>query len=180
MPNNSLFKVGLLTISDRAYRKEYEDQSGVAMKKWLQKALLSEFETLQKILPDEQKTIEKILCSWADKEKCHLVLTSGGTGPAPRDITPEATLAVADKVMSGFGEKMRAISLNYVPTAILSRQVAVIRKNCLIINLPGRPRSIAETLDNLFEAVPYCLELIGAPRIQTNESIVKAYFPPSK
>ncbi len=179
MALDNIFKVGLLTVSDRAYKKEYEDLSGPAMKKWLQKAVLCKFEILQKILPDEQKPIEKILCSWADKEKCHLILTSGGTGPAPRDITPEATLAIADKVMVGFGEKMRAISLKYVPTAILSRQVAVIRKNCLIVNLPGRPRSISETLDNLFEAIPYCLELIGAPRIKTEESIVKAYFPPN-
>ncbi len=175
----SFLKVGLLTISDRAYKGEYEDQSGVAMKKWLQTALLGDFEILQKILPDEQKQIEQTLSLWADEEKCHLVLTSGGTGPAPRDITPEATLAIADKIMSGFGEQMRAISLKYVPTAILSRQVAVIRKKCLIVNLPGRPRSINETLDNLFKAIPYCLELIGAPRIQTNESVVKAYFPPN-
>ena len=148
------------------------------MKKWLQIALLGEFEILQKILPDEQKKILiQTLSFWADEEKCNLILTSGGTGPAPRDITPEATLAVADKVMPGFGEKMRTISLNYVPTAILSRQVAVIRKNCLIINLPGRPSSINETLDNLFESIPYCIELIGGHKIQTDESVVKSYFP---
>ena len=129
--------------------------------------------------PDEQALIEATLKELVDVAKCHLVLTTGGTGPAPRDVTPEATLAVADKVMPGFGEQMRAVSLKYVPTAILSRQVAVIRKGALIINLPGQPKAIKETLDGVFAAVPYCIDLIGGPYVETNEAVVKAFRPKS-
>ena len=132
-----------------------------------------------RLIPDEQALIEATLKELVDVAKCHLVLTTGGTGPAPRDVTPEATLAVADKVMPGFGEQMRAVSLKYVPTAILSRQVAVIRKGALIINLPGQPKAIKETLDGVFAAVPYCIDLIGGPYVETNEAVVKAFRPKS-
>ena len=132
-----------------------------------------------RLIPDEQALIEATLKELVDVAKCHLVLTTGGTGPAPRDVTPEATLAVADKVMPGFGEQMRAVSLKYVPTAILSRQVAVIRKGALIINLPGQPKAIKETLDGVFAAVPYCIDLIGGSYVETNEAVVKAFRPKS-
>lgn len=172
-------KVGVVTISDRASSGEYEDKSGPAIREWLESALTSEWETVEKIIPDEQDQIEELLIFLADIEKCHLVLTSGGTGPAKRDVTPEATLSIADRVMDGFGERMRSISLKYVPTAILSRQVGVIRKECLIINLPGQPKAIKETMDELFAAIPYCIDLIGGPYIETNESVVKAFRPKS-
>jgi len=133
----------------------------------------------ERLIPDERALIESALVELIDVKGCHLVLTTGGTGPAPRDVTPEATLAVADKVMPGFGEQMRAVSLKYVPTAILSRQVAVIRKQALIINLPGQPKAIKETLDGVFAAVPYCIDLIGGPYIETDEAQVKAFRPKS-
>ncbi|HEX6266226.1 MAG TPA: molybdopterin adenylyltransferase, partial [Burkholderiales bacterium] len=132
-----------------------------------------------RLIADEQPLIEATLCELVDVQGCHLVLTTGGTGPAPRDVTPEATLAVADKVMPGFGEQMRAVSLKYVPTAILSRQVAVIRRQALIINLPGQPKAIRETLEGVFAAVPYCVDLIGGPYIETHEAVVKAFRPKS-
>jgi molybdopterin adenylyltransferase len=172
-------KVGVVTISDRASSGEYEDKGGPAIRDWLGQALTSGWKTIEKVIPDEQDQIEATLVDLADNEQCHLVLTTGGTGPAKRDVTPEATLAVADKVMDGFGERMRSISLKYVPTAILSRQVGVIRKECLIINLPGQPKAIKETMDELFEAIPYCIDLIGGPYIETNESVVKAFRPKS-
>lgn len=150
------------------------------MHNWLQKAIISPTEIVKKIIPDEQSQIENQLIEWVEIKKYHLILTSGGTGPTARDVTPEATLAIADKVLDGFGEKMRSISLKYVPTAILSRQVAVIKKNTLIINLPGRPSSIQETLNDLFEAVPYCLELLQSPRIETNPEVISAFFPKNK
>ncbi|MCG8338448.1 MAG: molybdopterin adenylyltransferase [Proteobacteria bacterium] len=178
MPDEKL-KVGVVTISDRASSGEYEDKSGPAIREWLGQALASEWETIEKVIADEQDQIEEILITLADKEKCHLVLTTGGTGPAKRDVTPEATMAIADKIMDGFGERMRSISLKYVPTAILSRQVGVIRKECLIINLPGQPKAIKETMDELFAAIPYCIDLIGGPYIETNESVVKAFRPKS-
>jgi len=174
-----LTKIGMVTVSDRAFRGEYEDKGGPAIRHWLQSALNSRWEGIEKIVPDEQDHIETVLRSLVDEENCHLILTTGGTGPAKRDVTPEATLAIADKVMDGFGERMRSISLKYVPTAILSRQVGVIRKQSLIVNLPGQPKAIKETLDELFEAIPYCIELLEGPILETNEEIVTAFRPKS-
>ncbi len=173
-------KVGLVSVSDRASAGVYKDEGIPALKDWLARVVSSpalHFET--RLIADEQPTIELTLRDLADVAGCHLVLTTGGTGPAPRDVTPEATLAVADKVLPGFGEQMRAVSLKYVPTAILSRQVAVTRGRCLIINLPGQPKAIKETLDGVFAAVPYCVDLIGGPYIETDETLVKAFRPKS-
>lgn len=189
-------RIGLVSISDRASGGVYEDKGIPTLKEWLDKALITPWEAVARVIPDEQAEIESTLCDLVDHEACSLVLTTGGTGPALRDVTPEATLVVADKVMPGFGEQMRQISLHFVPTAILSRQVAVIRKQSLIINLPGQPKSIAQTLGGLkddsgnvvahgiFAAVPYCLDLLGTkdkpmPYIETNEAIVKAFRPKS-
>ena len=189
---NKFTKIGLISISDRASRGEYEDQGIPNLKSWLQKALTSPFETIEKIIPDEKTLIESALIDFVDIESCDLVFTTGGTGPALRDVTPEATLAIADREMPGFGEQMRQISLHFVPTAILSRQVAVVRKNTLIINLPGQPKSIAQTLEGLkndqgeimvhgiFAAVPYCIDLLNGPFIETHENIVKAFRPKAK
>ena len=184
-------RIGLVSTSDRASSGVYEDKGIPSLKEWLDKALTTPWQAIARVIPDEQTEIESTLRDLVDHEGCSLVLTTGGTGPALRDVTPEATLAVADKVMPGFGEQMRQISLHFVATAILSRQVAVIRKQSLIINLPGQPKSIAQTLEGLkdeagntvvhgiFAAVPYCLDLIGAPYIETNEAIVKAFRPKS-
>ncbi|MDI1297744.1 molybdopterin adenylyltransferase [Methylotenera sp.] len=184
-------KIGLVSISDRASSGVYEDLGLPTLKNWLDSALAKPYQMIARLIADEQDEIESTLIDLVDSEGCSLILTTGGTGPALRDVTPEATLAVADKEMPGFGEQMRQISLNFVPTAILSRQVAVIRKQCLIINLPGQPKAIAQTLEGLkdedgntkvhgiFAAVPYCLDLIGAPYIETNESLVKAFRPKS-
>lgn len=184
--------IGLVSISDRASQGIYEDLGIPALRDWLNKTLITPWQAVSRIIPDEQDDIEATLKDLVDHEGCDLVLTTGGTGPALRDVTPEATLAVADKEMPGFGEQMRQISLNFVPTAILSRQVAVIRKQSLIINLPGQPKAIAQTLEGLkddtgnavvhgiFAAVPYCLDLIGAPYIETHSSVVKAFRPKSK
>ena len=189
---NKFTKIGLISISDRASKGEYEDQGIPNLKSWLQKALSSPFETIEKVIPDEKPLIESTLINFVDIEVCDLILTTGGTGPALRDVTPEATLAIADREMPGFGEQMRQISLHFVPTAILSRQVAVVRKNTLIINLPGQPKSIAETLEGLkndqgeimvhgiFAAVPYCIDLLNGPFIETHECIVKTFRPKTK
>jgi len=186
---HKIIKIGLISISDRASQGVYEDKGIPSLESWLKQALKSPFQIETRLIADDQKTIETTLIELVDNEGCHLVLTTGGTGPALRDVTPEATLAIGDKVMPGFGEQMRQISLNFVATAILSRQVAVIRKQCLIINLPGQPKAIAQTLEGLkddagntqihgiFAAVPYCLDLIGAPFIETNEAIVQAFRP---
>jgi molybdopterin adenylyltransferase len=178
--------VGLVSISDRASAGVYKDEGIPALKEWLASAIAAPaWRDETRLIADEQAVIESTLKELADEKHCHLILTTGGTGPAPRDVTPEATLAVADKVMPGFGEQMRAISLRFVPTAILSRQVAVIRKKALIINLPGQPKSIRETLQGLpevpgiFAAVPYCIDLIGGPYIETREEVVKAFRPKS-
>jgi molybdopterin adenylyltransferase len=187
-------KIGLVSISDRASQGVYEDRGIPTLQDWLTRALNTPFLTLTRLIADEQDEIENTLIDLVDHEACHLIFTTGGTGPALRDVTPEATLAVGEKTMPGFGEQMRQISLNFVPTAILSRQVAVIRKQCLIINLPGQPKAIAQTLEGLkddsgnikvhgiFAAVPYCLDLIGTadnpnPYIETNEAVVKAFRP---
>jgi molybdopterin adenylyltransferase len=172
--------IGLVSISDRASAGVYKDEGIPSLKEWLASAIASPaWRDETRLIADEQPVIEKTLKELVDDKGCSLVLTTGGTGPAPRDVTPEATLAVADKVMPGFGEQMRAVSLKYVPTAILSRQLAVIRKNALIINLPGQPKAIRETLDGVFAAVPYCIDLIGGPYIETNEAVVKAFRPKS-
>jgi molybdopterin adenylyltransferase len=180
--------VGLVSISDRASAGVYKDEGVPALKTWLASAIAAPaWRDETRLIADEQPLIEATLKELVDRAGCHLVLTTGGTGPAPRDVTPEATLAVADKVMPGFGEQMRQISLKFVPTAILSRQVAVIRKRALIINLPGQPKSIRETLEGLkdagvhgiFSAVPYCVDLIGGPYIETHEGVVKAFRPKS-
>jgi molybdopterin adenylyltransferase len=158
----------------------YRDEGIPSLKEWLKSAIASpEWRDETRLIADEQALIEATLKELVDEKGCSLVLTTGGTGPAPRDVTPEATLAVADKVMPGFGEQMRAVSLKYVPTAILSRQVAVVRKGALIINLPGQPKAIRETLDGVFAAVPYCIDLIGGPYIETHEPVVKAFRPKS-
>jgi molybdopterin adenylyltransferase len=158
----------------------YRDEGIPALKDWLAKAIVAPaLRYEERLIPDERAVIEAALVDLVDAKGCHLVLTTGGTGPAPRDVTPEATLAVADKVLPGFGEQMRAVSLKYVPTAILSRQVAVVRRQALIINLPGQPKAIKETLDGVFAAVPYCVDLIGGPYIETDEAVVKAFRPKS-
>lgn len=174
---SDILHVGLVTVSDRAYRGEYEDLGGPAMHQWLNQALTSEWEAHSIVVPDEQAQIEAALVQLVDELGCQLVLTTGGTGPAPRDVTPEATLAVADKVLPGFGERMRAISLAYVPTAILSRQVGVIRGKSLIVNLPGKPSSIQEILDVLFASIPYCIQLMEGPYVTTNPKVVEAFRP---
>jgi molybdopterin adenylyltransferase len=177
---NDTLIVGLLSASDRASGGVYKDEGIPALKEWLRKAIMApalRFE--ERLIPDEQALIEAALVELVDVKGCHLVLTTGGTGPARRDVTPEATLAVADKMLPGFGEQMRAVSLKYVPTAILSRQVAVVRRQALIINLPGQPKAIKETLDGVFAAVPYCIDLIGGPYIETDASVVKAFRPKS-
>jgi molybdopterin adenylyltransferase len=171
--------IGLVSISDRASSGVYEDKGIPALQEWFGTALNSPWRMESRLIPDEQPVIEATLIELCDRIGCHLVLTTGGTGPAPRDVTPEATLAVADKVMPGFGEQMRAVSLKYVPTAILSRQVGVIRGKALILNLPGQPKAIKETLDGVFAAVPYCIDLIGGPYIETDEAVVKAFRPKS-
>ncbi|WP_119353964.1 molybdopterin adenylyltransferase [Azohydromonas sediminis] len=182
-------RIGLVSVSDRASSGVYEDKGLPALREWLQRALKNPLAFVERLIPDEQATISATLVELVDAERCDLVLTTGGTGPAPRDVTPEATLAVADKVMPGFGEQMRQISLRFVPTAILSRQVAVIRGRALIVNLPGQPKSIAETLEGLpkaeppvhgiFAAVPYCIDLIGGPYLETHDEVCKAFRPKS-
>jgi molybdopterin adenylyltransferase len=172
--------VGLVSISDRASAGVYKDEGIPALRQWLDAAIASPaWRDETRLIADEQPVIESTLKELADRKGCHLILTTGGTGPAPRDVTPEATLAVAEKVMPGFGEQMRAVSLKYVPTAILSRQVAVVRGRCLIVNLPGQPKAIKETLDGIFAAVPYCIDLIGGPYIETHEAVIKAFRPKS-
>ena len=172
--------IGLVSISDRASAGVYKDEGIPSLKEWLMNAIASpSWKEEVRLIADERPLIEATLKELVDEKGCSLVLTTGGTGPAPRDVTPEATLAVADKVMPGFGEQMRAVSLKYVPTAILSRQVAVVRKSALIINLPGQPKAIRETLDGVFAAVPYCIDLIGGPYIETHEAVVKAFRPKS-
>ena len=183
-------RIGIVSVSDRASTGVYEDKGLPALQDWLTRALHNPIQFEPRLIPDEQQRISDTLVELVDAD-CSLVLTTGGTGPALRDVTPEATLAVADKEMPGFGEEMRRISLNFVPTAILSRQVAVIRGKCLIINLPGQPKAIAETLEGLkaadgnqkvpgiFAAVPYCIDLIGGPYVETNDAVVKAFRPKS-
>ena len=179
MSDHDPVRIGLVATSDRASQGVYRDEGIPALEQWLSGALLNPITFERRLIPDERAVIEEALRELVDNCGCHLVITTGGTGPAPRDVTPEATLAVADKVMPGFGEQMRAVSLKYVPTAILSRQVAVVRKKALIINLPGQPKAIRETLDGVFAAVPYCVDLIGGPYIETHEAVVKAFRPKS-
>jgi len=184
-----LVRIGIVSISDRASAGVYEDKGLPALKAWLGLALKNPVEWVERLIPDEQDGISATLIELVDQAQCHLVLTTGGTGPAPRDVTPEATMAVAHRVMPGFGEQMRQISLAFVPTAILSRQVAVIRGRALIINLPGQPKAIAETLEGLrsatppvpgiFAAVPYCIDLIGGPYLDTDDSVCRAFRPKS-
>ncbi len=173
-------KIGVITASDRASAGIYEDISGMAIQNTMKEYLTSEFEILYRCIPDEQTIIENTLIELCDKEACALVVTTGGTGPAVRDVTPEATEAVCEKMMPGFGELMRQVSLQYVPTAILSRQTAGIRGKSLIINLPGKPKSIRECLDAVFPAVPYCIDLIEGPYLETDESVIKAFRPKVK
>ena len=188
-PLHDRVKIGLVSVSDRASAGVYEDLGLPALRDWLSRALKNPIDWETRLIPDEQDRISAALCELVDQAACDLVLTTGGTGPSPRDVTPEATLAVADKVMPGFGEQMRSISLRFVATAILSRQVAVIRGKTLIINLPGQPKSIAETLQGLpqaeppapgiFAAVPYCIDLIGGPYLETDATLCKAFRPKS-
>ncbi|WP_345986705.1 molybdopterin adenylyltransferase [Sulfurimonas sp. HSL-1656] len=176
----SNIKIGVITASDRASAGIYEDISGMAIQETMTAYLTSSFEIEYRCIPDEQETIEATMKELCDEAGCCLVVTTGGTGPAPRDVTPEATENVCDKMMPGFGELMRQVSLQYVPTAILSRQTAGIRGKSLIINLPGKPKSIRECLDAVFPAVPYCIDLIGGPYLVTDESVIKAFRPKAK
>ena len=184
-------KIGLVSVSDRASQGVYADQGIPELKKWLEQAMTTPFSVVERLIPDEQAEIERVLCELVDEQHCHLVLTTGGTGPAKRDVTPDATLAIADREMPGFGEQMRQVSLHFVPTAILSRQVGVIRKDSLILNLPGQPKAIKETLEGvkdsegkvivqgIFSAVPYCLQLINGIYIDTNPAIITSFRPKS-
>ena len=187
----SEFPIGVLTVSDRAHAGVYEDKGGPGIEAALAAILSVPWRPVRRLTPDEQPQIEAALRELADIEGCSLILTTGGTGPAPRDVTPDATRAIADRIMEGFGERMRQISLRFVPTAILSRQIAVIRKETLIINLPGQPKAIKETLEGfkdaagtpievgIFAAVPYCVDLIGGPYLETHDEIIKAFRPKS-
>jgi molybdopterin adenylyltransferase len=177
-PDETLL-IGLVSVSDRASAGVYEDKGIPGLTEWFTAALTTPWRMETRLIPDEQPRIEQTLIDLVDRVGCHLVLTTGGTGPAPRDVTPEATLAVAHKVLPGFGEQMRQVSLRYVPTAILSRQVGVVRHRALILNLPGQPKAIKETLDGVFPAVPYCIDLIGGPYVETDESICKVFRPKS-
>jgi molybdopterin adenylyltransferase len=189
--NMNTLRIGLVSISDRASSGVYQDKGIPALEAWLASALTTPFEIQTRLIPDEQPIIEQTLCELVDEMSCHLVLTTGGTGPARRDVTPDATLAIADREMPGFGEQMRQISLHFVPTAILSRQVGVIRKQALILNLPGQPKSIKETLEGLkaedgktivhgiFASVPYCIQLLDGPYVETDEKVVAAFRPKS-
>ncbi len=191
MSENEQVVIGLVSISDRASKGIYKDEGLPALDDWLGRAIRNPRRVIERLIPDEESVISHTLKELCDKEGCHLVLTTGGTGPAPRDVTPEATLAVADREMPGFGEQMRQISLHFVPTAILSRQVGVIRGKTLIVNLPGQPKSIRETLEGLkdadgkqivhgiFGAIPYCIDLIGGPYIETDDAVCKAFRPKS-
>ncbi|MBA2480574.1 MAG: molybdopterin adenylyltransferase [Planctomycetes bacterium] len=170
-------RIGIVTISDRASAGVYQDLGGPAIRATLSEFLRSAWQDVSRVIPDERGTIEAALMELCDRERCDLVVTTGGTGPAPRDVTPEATEAVCTKMMPGFGELMRATSLRFVPTAILSRQTAGIRGNSLIVNLPGKPKSIRECLEAVFPAIPYCLDLIGAAYLETNEAVIKAFRP---
>lgn len=170
-------KIGIVTVSDRASRGEYEDLGGPAIADYLADVLTSSFEACARIIPDDTATIAQTLQQLCDQEQCCLVVTTGGTGPAPRDVTPEATETVCEKMMPGFGELMRQVSLEKVPTAILSRQTAGIRGSSLIVNLPGKPKAIAECLDAVFPAIPYCVDLIGGPRLETDPDRIKAFRP---
>jgi molybdopterin adenylyltransferase len=188
-PPDRPLRIGLVSISDRASAGVYRDEGLPALKEWLTRAVATPLEFTERLIPDERPLIESTLVDLVDVHACDLVLTTGGTGPAPRDVTPEATLAVGDREMPGFGEQMRQVSLRFVPTAILSRQVAVIRRQTLIINLPGQPKAIRETLEGargpdgtvlvngVFAAVPYCIDLIGGPYIETDDAVVKAFRP---
>lgn len=173
-------RIGIVTVSDRASRGEYKDLGGPAILEWLQKTLDSAWEPVARVVPDEQDQVEQALRELCDQAGCCLVVTTGGTGPAKRDVTPEATAAVCDKILDGFGELMRTISLQFVPTAILSRQVAGIRNESLIVNLPGKPSAIADCLQAVFPAVPYCIDLIEGPRLETHDSVIKAFRPKAK
>lgn len=186
-----ILRIGLVSVSDRASGGVYQDKGIPALEEWLSGALATPFKLETRLIPDEQMQIEQTLCELVDEMGCHLVLTTGGTGPARRDVTPDATLAIADRVMPGFGEQMRQISLHYVPTAILSRQVGAIRKQALIINLPGQPKSIKETLEGvkdeqgnavvhgIFASVPYCIQLLDGPYVETHAAVVAAFRPKS-
>jgi molybdopterin adenylyltransferase len=171
-------KIGVLNVSDRASAGAYEDIPGKACVALLREWLVTPFEVDYRVVPDDRATIEAELRRMADESGCCLVVTTGGTGPSPRDVTPEATAAVCDKVLPGFGEAMRTASLRFVPTAILSRQMAGIRGRTLVVNLPGRPKAIRENLEAVFPAVPYCIDLLGGPRLETNEAVMKAFRPP--
>lgn len=170
-------KIGFVTISDRAAQGVYEDKGGPAMQQWISDTLESPWCAVVRLIPDEQLLIEQTLIELADTEGCDLILTTGGTGPALRDVTPEATQAVCDKILDGFAEQMRAVSLQFVPTAILSRQIAGTRGKSLIINLPGKPSAIGQCLDGVFAAVPYCIDLIGGARIETKAERIIAFRP---
>ncbi|QDU10335.1 molybdopterin adenylyltransferase [Gimesia aquarii] len=180
MSNLAVAKIGIVTVSDRASRGEYEDQGGPAIQGYLSEILTSEWKPVTRIIPDELSTITETLKELCDQKQCCLVVTTGGTGPAKRDITPEATLAVAEKEMPGFGELMRKVSLEKVATAILSRQTAVIRGGTLIVNLPGQPKAIQECLDAVFPAIPYCIDLLEGPFLKTNEERLVAFRPKKK
>jgi molybdopterin adenylyltransferase len=173
-------RIGILTISDRASRGDYRDEGGPAIRKWLRRALTGAWEAVPRLVADEQDQIEAILRQLCDHDGCCLVVTTGGTGPARRDVTPEATAAVCEKTLDGFGELMRSVSLRQVPTAILSRQIAGIRGRSLIVNLPGKPSAIADCLDAVFPAVPYCIDLIEGPYLTTDEGVIKAFRPKGK
>ena len=178
MADKEVCKFGIITASDRASSGEYHDLSGPAIEAFLEDSLTSDWEVVYRVIPDDQDKIEQSLIDLVDSEKCSVIVTTGGTGPSERDVTPEATVSICDRILPGFGEQMRAISMQYVPTAMLSRQTAGIRGSSLIINLPGSPRSIREILDSVFSAVPYCVDLIGGPYITTDPSVVDSFRPP--
>ncbi len=175
-----IINIGIVTVSDRASRGEYEDLGGPAIEEWIGNAITNDWQPVKRVISDEQDQIEQALRELCDEQGCHLVVTTGGTGPAKRDITPEATAAVCDKIMDGFGELMRSVSLKYVPTAILSRQIAGIRGQSLIVNLPGKPSAIADCLEAVFPAIPYCIDLIEGYYLQANEQFITAFRPKPK
>lgn len=176
----TIAKIGIVTVSDRASAGVYEDLSGKAIIDVLNEYLTSPWEPVYEVIPDEQDVIEATLIKMADEQSCSLIVTTGGTGPAKRDVTPEATEAVCDRMMPGFGELMRAESLKFVPTAILSRQTAGLRGDSLIVNLPGKPKSIRECLDAVFPAIPYCIDLMEGPFLECDEAVIKAFRPKAK